>query len=182
MNLKSKRRESAALLPLAFFLCSFVAAPSGVHAQRNAADDIAVAKRLVGMWRLVSWPERLADGTIRQNQKDVGYLIYTDDGHMCYVAMNAERPKWSSGVSPTPEEIVKTFDGFYAYCGAVEVHAKAGFILHHVDIDKSPNFVGQTRKRWFRFEGPNRVSLRIDSAENNPPVVESTLIWERVRK
>ena len=182
MNLRPRLRESATVLPLAFFLCSFATTPLGIHDQTETQDDSAVSKRLVGMWRLVSWPERLADGTNRQNQKAVGYLIYTDNGHMCYVAMNAQRPKWSSGASPTPDEIVKSFNGFYAYCGAVEVHARAGFILHHVDIDKSPNFVGQTRKRWFKFDGPNRISLRIDSAENNPPVVESTLIWERVQK
>jgi hypothetical protein len=31
----------------------------------QSQDDIA--KQFVGMWRLVSWPQRLADGTTRQN-------------------------------------------------------------------------------------------------------------------
>ena len=59
---------------------------------------------------------------------------------------------------------------------------KRGFVIHHVEIDKVPNRVGLNRKRWFTFQGPNRVALRVDTPELNPPVVESTLIWERVTK
>jgi hypothetical protein len=42
--------------------------------------------------------------------------------------------------------------------------------------------IGRTRKRWFTFQGPDRVALRMDPSELSPPVVESTLVWERVRK
>jgi hypothetical protein len=158
-----------------------VGMPFETHAQPQ--DDASVAKQFVGMWRLVSWPERLADGTTRQNPKSVGYIVYTDNGHMCFVAMNPSRSKWKSA-RPTPEEMVSGLgnNGFYAYCATVEVHAKEGFILHHIEIDDSPNMVGGTRKRWFTFEGPNRVALRIDPPENNPPVVDSTLVWERMEK
>jgi len=72
--------------------------------------------------------------------------------------------------------------GFIAYCSTVEVHPKEGFVIHHVEIENRPNLVGMARKRWFAFQGPNRVSLRIDTPELAAPVVESTLIWERVVK
>src|SRR5579862_2610940 len=137
------------------------------HAQTN--DDAATAKQFVGMWRLVSWPERLADGTMRQNPTSMAYIIYTDNSHMCAVGMNPNRPKWKSAMAPMPQEVVfglpSDYFGFFGYCSSVEVHAKEGFVLHHVEIDKSPNGVGTTRKRWFKFDGPNRVSLTIDSAE-----------------
>jgi len=147
-------------------------------------DEGSITKQFVGMWRLVSWAERLADGTTIQSPLSVGYIIYTDTGHMCFAAMNPSRPKWKSAAAPTPEEIASGLgnSGFYAYCASVEVHAKEGFVLHHAEIDKSPNRIGGTRKRWFTFQGPNRIALRIDPAENNPPIVESTLIWERVQK
>jgi hypothetical protein len=38
------------------------------------------------------------------------------------------------------------------------------------------------RKRWFTFDGPNRLSLKIDTPVLIPPIVESTLRWERVTK
>ena len=107
------------------------------HAQ--ASDDIA--KQFVGMWRQVSRPQRLADGTTRQNPLSVAYVIYTDTGHMCYVAMDPNRPRWKSATAPTPEEALSGIGstGFSAYCSSVEIHAKEGYVVHHVEIEKSPN-------------------------------------------
>jgi hypothetical protein len=72
--------------------------------------------------------------------------------------------------------------GFYAYCATVEVNVKEGFVLHHIDLDKVPNLVGRTRKRSFSFQGPDRLVLRIDASELVAPVVESTLVWDRIKK
>jgi len=145
----------------------------------QSLDDIA--KQFVGTWRLSSYTDRLADGTTRPNRVSVAYLIYSDAGHMCSVGMDPRRPRWKSA-TPTPEEALASFQGSYGYCSSVEVHAKEGFVIHHVEIDKSPNAVSRDRKRWFTFQGPNRVALRIDPPELTAPVVESTLIWERVVK
>lgn len=147
---------------------------------QSAAD---VARQFIGTWRLVSWTQRLADGTTRPDPRNVGYIIYTDAGYMCYASMAANRPAWASEGSPTGAEAVATMGApFNAYCARVEVHADEGFVLHHVEVDKVPNIVGRTRKRWFTFQGPDRVALRIDPAELTPPVIESTLLWERVRR
>jgi Lipocalin-like domain len=146
---------------------------------RSQAD---IAKRLVGMWRQVSRAQRFADGTTRQAALSVAYIIYTDTGHMCYVAMDPNRPRWKSETAPTPEEALAAFPGSYGYCATVEIHAKEGFVVHNVEIDTIPNAVGRDRKRWFTFQGPNRVSLRMDTPELTSPVVEDTLIWERVVK
>ncbi len=148
------------------------------HAQSQ--DD--VARQFVGTWRLVSWAQRLADGTARQNPISIASLIYSDTGHMCSVGMNPKRLRWKSATAPTPEEALSGITGMYGYCATVEIHAKEGFVIHHVEIDKSPGFVGMDRKRWFTFSGPNRVALRIDTPELTSPVVESILTWERVVK
>jgi hypothetical protein len=148
------------------------------HAQ-SAGD---VARQFIGTWRLASWTQRLADGTTRPDPRNVGYIIYTDAGYMCYASMAANRPLWASENNPTGAEAVATMGvPFNAYCARVEVHAGEGFVLHHVEVDKAPNMIGRTRKRWFTFQGPNRFALRIDPSELTPPVVESTLIWERVQ-
>lgn len=166
------KKMAAILMLLAFGLPNSIA-----YAQSQ--DDIA--KQFVGMWRLVSWPERLADGTTRQNPLSVAYLIYSDTGHMCFVGMTPNRPRWKSPFAPTPKEALSaTYPGAEGYCSTVEIHAKEGFVIHHIEIDTVPNVVGTDRKRWFTFEGPNRVSLRTDPPP--PGTVESTLIWERVVK
>jgi hypothetical protein len=63
---------------------------------------------------------------------------------------------------------------------AVGSHASEGFVVHHIEIDKMPNLVGRERKRWFAFEGPGRLRLRIDRSQLSQPVVDDELIWERV--
>jgi hypothetical protein len=179
-NMKYRLLKHAVLLLCIVGLCEVGSAWFETHAQTQ--DDVSVAKQFVGMWRLVSRPQRLADGTTRQNPVSVAYIIYTDTGHMCYVGMNPNRPRWKSETAPTPEEALSGITGLGAYCSTVEIHAKDGFVVHHVEIDSIPNIVGRARKRWFAFQGINRVSLRIDAPELTSPVVEDTLIWERVVK
>ena len=147
----------------------------------QSQDDIA--KQFAGMWRLVSNPQRLADGTTRQGSNSVAYVVFdTDAGHMCFVSMDPNRPRWKSETAPTPEERLSVTRGFGAYCATVEIHAKEGFIVRNYQINQNPNAVGKATKRWYTFQGTNRMSLRIDTPELNSPVVESTLIWERVVK
>jgi hypothetical protein len=149
--------------------------------QLQERDDAAIAQQFVGMWRLVSYTHRMADGTTRQDPKNTAYIVYTDKNRMCYVAMDPNRPKWKSENTPTPEEAISGIMGLGAYCATVEVHAKEGFVLHHVEVERVPNLVGRNRKRWFKFEGPNRLTLRIDTSEVVAPDVERTLVWERVQ-
>jgi Lipocalin-like domain len=147
----------------------------------QSQDDIA--NQFAGMWRLVSNPQRLADGTTRQGSNRVAYVMFdTDAGHMCFVSMDPNRPRWKSETAPTSEERLSAIGGFGAYCATVEIHAKEGFIVRHYEINQDPNAVGKATKRWYTFQGTNRMSLRIDTPELNSPVVESTLIWERVVK
>lgn len=139
-----------------------------------------VATEFAGMWRLVARTQRLADGTTRPHPLSAAYLVYVDSTRMCYVAMDPQRPKWASERGPTPAEAVTTLAGLYAYCGTVEVHRAEGYVVHHVEIDKVPNVVGRALKRRFTFETPDRLRLRVDSAELSPPVVADELLWERV--
>jgi len=157
-----------------------VLGPFNSTSRAQSQDD--VAKQLAGMWRLVSNPQRLADGTTRQSSNSAYVFFDKDAGHMCYISMNPNRPRWKSENAPTSEERLSAMTGFGAYCATVEIHAKEGFIVRHYEINQNPNAVGKATKRWYTFQGTNRMSLRIDTPELNSPVVESTLIWERVVK
>ena len=136
------------------------------------------AKALVGAWRLVSWETTQADGSVRKSPMSAGSLMYSDSGRMCGVLMDPNRKAPSR--PPTDEEIRTAYNGIVAYCGSYEVDTKAGFVVHHVDLEKSPSNVGINRKRWFTLEG-NRLSLKIDAAELPPTQKESRLVWEKVK-
>jgi len=159
-------------------LLALVIPTNTLHAQSQ--EDIA--KQFAGMWRLVGNPQRLSDGTTREGSNTVGYAFF-DAGahHMCFLSMNPARPRWQSEARPTPEETLSAIRGFGAYCATIEIHAREGFMLRHYDINQTPNAVGRETKRWYSFQGPDRMSLRVDASELNGSTVESTFVWERVQ-
>lgn len=149
----------------------------------RAQSQDAIAKNLAGMWRLVSNPQRLTDGTTRQGANSVAYVFFDARAtHMCFISMNPNRALWKSETAPTPDEGLSAIRGFGAYCATIEIHSKEGFIARRYEINQNPNAVGKTTKRWYTFQGKNRMTLRVDASELNPPVVDNTLIWERVEK
>ncbi len=148
----------------------------------RARSQDAVARQFIGVWRLVSTEQLMADGTTRPSPdlgpNGVGYLMYIDAKRMCAVLMNPARPKWVIPSNPAEQEIRSAMNGLVAYCGTYDVDAGEGSVVHHVELDKVPNAVGTDRKRLFTFTG-NRLVLRLA-----PPlpvgVLESSLTWERV--
>ena len=145
----------------------------------QSASQPASEQQFVGMWRLVSWTKEYDDGTIRQDPRSKSYIIYTKTGRMCWVAMDPGRPNLTA--KPNEAEEAIAFRGLGAYCATVEINLDDGYVIHHVEIAKSPNAVGIERKRWFEFDGPDRLHLRVEPTENVPPLVESALVWERVK-
>ena len=154
-----------------------------ISSTSRAQSQKDIAKQLAGMWRLVSNPQRLLDGTTREGSNSVGYAFFDANvSHMCFLSMNPNRLQWKSETTPTPEEGLSAIKGFGAYCATIEVHAKEGFMVRHYEINQAPNAVGRETKRWYTFQGPDRMSLRVDASELKRPVVESTFVWERVVK
>jgi hypothetical protein len=162
---------------------SILLALGQIHSTSRAQSQEDIAKQFAGMWRLVSNPQRLVDGTTREGSNSVGYAFFdANAGHMCFLSMNPNRPQWTSEATPTPEEGLSAIRGFGAYCATIEIHGKEGFMLRHYEINQTPNAVGRATKRWYTFQGTDRMSLRVDASELNRPVVESTFVWERVVK
>ena len=64
-----------------------------------------------------------------------------------------------------------------AYAGSKGTHLQRRY-----DINQNPNAVGKATRRWYTFQGPDRMTLRVDAAELTDPVVETLFIWERVAK
>jgi hypothetical protein len=152
------------------------AASTAISQSAIQADE---EQKFIGMWRLVSWTKQYDDGTTMQDPRTESYIIYNETGRMCWVAMDPSRPTLTA--DPTESEESAAFRGLGAYCGTVELNTDERFVIHHVEIAKSPNAVGIERKRWFEFDGPDRLNLRVEPTENVPPLVESILVWERIK-
>jgi hypothetical protein len=141
-----------------------------------AQDGAAIEKQLVGTWRLISYNQRLADGTTRPSPaagpNGAGYLIYTEARRMCAVIMNPDRAPAAGQSAAAADASLVTI----SYCGRYEVDVAEGSVLHHVEVDRSRNSIGTPRKRFFTLSG-NRLHLRMPPAAG---VTEATLIWERI--
>ena len=142
-----------------------------------------VAKQFVGTWRLVSTIQTFADGTSKPDPQvgptPNGYMIYTDTHRMCAMFTNPARPQWASPAMPTEAELRSVVDFMGAYCGSYEVNAEGGFVLHHVEIERVPNFIGTTRKRFFKLNG-DRLILTLDPATLPAGMTGTTITWQRV--
>lgn len=158
-------------------LLLMVAAPNSAIPQTKI--QLVSEQQFLGMWRLVSWAKEYDDGTTKQDPRSESYIIYTESGHMCWVAMDPLRPELTAKRTEAEEAIA--FRGLGAYCAAVEINLDDGYVVHHVELAKTPNAVGIRLKRWFVFDGPDRLHLRVEPTENEPPLVESRLVWERVK-
>ena len=101
-------------------------------------------------------------------------MFDTDAGHMCFLSIDPNRPQWKS--ETTPEERLSV-------TRALASRSARKRALYS-DITRSIKTPTQSARlaSGGTFQGTNRMSLRIDTPELNSPVVESTLIWERVVK
>ena len=84
----------------------------------------------------------------------------------------------AEAVTPRPASTILLLRDSAVASDEIEVF----MMVRHYEINQTPNAVGGETKRWFTFQGPDRMSLRVDPSELTPPAVETTFVWERVVK
>lgn len=116
-----------------------------------------IAKSLTGTYRLVSFENRLADGTVQHpfGEHPAGRLTYDGAGRMSVMIMRADRPSFGSGDMRhgTADEVETAFTGFLAYAGGYTVDEQGPAVIHHVAIASFPNWVGGDQVRHVRLDG-----------------------------
>ncbi len=137
----------------------------------------------VGIWRLVSYELRRADGRVTYplGKDAIGYIMYNEAGYMSVVIMAANRPKFSSEVAQrgTDAEKVMAFDTYLSYCGKYEVEENK--VIHHVEVSFYPNWVGVDLERACEFEG-DKLSLSAPVSSRFGEQYTACLTWQRVQK
>ena len=156
------------LVLLATVITVILITPLGIEsAVGQAGSQDEIAKRFVGMWRLVSGP------TPARGQNPTGIIVYDVSGNMAAQIMpDRPRPKFA-GADPTPEEAKEALVGYTAYFGTYTVDAKAGTVTHHRKGNVRPGAALDVVRR-FEFIGDDRVVLR-------PLENANVLIWEGLR-
>ena len=140
------------------------------------------AAELVGVWRLVSWTARAADGTVTHpfGEGVTGQIIYTAGGEMAVQIAGAGRPD-----HPTEDPFggsgaqqAAAFASYLAYSGRFAVEEDA--VVHLVEQSLFPNWVGGAQRRLATLEGGELVLRTAPMAVGGSTVVNE-LRWRRVR-
>ena len=146
-----------------------------------------------GTWRLLSMQTRFADGrTIAPyGESPLGFITYTDQGHMHAILMHAERESISMSIEAFsrrskasqalyllthPGIIGRTMNAALrstAYSGSWEVSGKQ--VVHKVQAATLPEWIGSVLERTFHFEGN---CLRLSAHYASGDIID--LLWERI--
>ncbi|MBI2939020.1 MAG: lipocalin-like domain-containing protein [Chloroflexi bacterium] len=135
---------------------------------------------LVGVWKLVSFESRSADGEVEHlfGRDPIGQLIYTADGHMSVIFGQAGRNLFEVDDvrGGTAAERDRAMGTFQAYFGRYSVGESE--VVHHVELCLFPNWKGVDQRRFFRLDG-DTLTL------TTPPMLArgkqrvSRLVWRR---
>jgi hypothetical protein len=138
----------------------------------------------VGVWRLAAIRDLLDAGRLEEHPDfgpDVeGRLVYTASGHMSVNFMRRGRRSWGGEDAPSAAERAEAARGYGAYAGRYTVRETEGLVLHHVEVALIPNRVGRDLKRFYGFEGPDRLVLRPPVFVRDGTRVQRSLVWERL--
>ena len=141
-------------------------------------------EQFIGIWKLVSYEFRLADGIMVRpmGQGVKGMLFYDASGYVSLHVMDPERPKFASGdwLKGTPEEIQAAFEGSMAYYGTFEFDASKGMMIHHIEGATYPNWIGVDRELFVELSG-DRLTLTTLPMPLSGEQAVGYLIWKRLQ-
>jgi lipocalin-like protein len=136
---------------------------------------------LVGSWRLLSWENVSADGTISYplGREAVGMIVYTDDGYLFVAIMCPDRQPFAGGdmLRGSSEEKARAAETYVSYCGRYELRGDT--VIHHVELSLFPNWSGVDQERLVEVTG-NRLTLRTRPFLLGGMEQSARLVWERM--
>ncbi len=137
-----------------------------------------IANQFIGIWSLVQWTSRDADGqeTHPFGEDVIGQILYDPSGNMMVELMKRDRKLFASDnfLQGTTEEILSAYHGFFAYSGTYTIDAEAKAVIHHIEICHFPNWVGHDQIRYYTFSS--------DELKLSTPVIGTTqhsFLWRR---
>jgi hypothetical protein len=112
----------------------------------------SLAQQLVGTWKITSGVMQVGDETklTPLGANLLGVMIYTPDGHFCFTAMSANRPKLAGGdrAGGTVEQKAAAYESYRSFCGRYEVNEQDRTITQSYDLALLPDTTGTTEKRF----------------------------------
>ena len=124
----------------------------------------SLAQQLVGTWKIASGVMQVGDETklTPLGANIVGMMMYTPEGHFCFTAMSANRPKLAGGdrAGGTVEQKAAAYASYRSFCGRYEVNEQERVITQSYDLALLPDTTGTTPKRLILESSPTTLKFR----------------------
>lgn len=136
-------------------------------------------RKLIGVWRFVSWESRTADGPSNALSPGMtGFITYTASGHVIVHMMYPYRRR-PVGASPTADESMAEYRGYTGYFGRYTVNEAENYVVHHIEATLNSGVVGTNFQRYLEFSG-RRLTLKPPATKSPNGEVQTRLTWERI--
>jgi hypothetical protein len=142
----------------------------------------ALAKRMIGTWRLVSRVDRATDGTTRSDpalgSDPLGMLTYTKDR---FTAQFMKRDRSSAAVETVislAENNTTAVGGYDAYFGTYHV-GNDGVVLHRLEAALTQGNVGLEVARALAVED-DKLTIVLETTTRDREPITRTLTWTRI--
>jgi hypothetical protein len=134
---------------------------------------------LIGTWKLISWELKDDAGHVSDpfGPDAVGYLTYTEDGHMSVIITTARRSPSSAPdlLGGSVEEKAAAAETCVAYCGTYRIQGSK--VVIHVDASLFPNWTDTEQERVFHIDGRS-LTMSIASSGWSGKQQTARLLWE----
>ena len=124
----------------------------------------SLAQQLVGTWKITSGVMQVGDETklTPLGANIVGMMMYTPEGHFCFTAMSANRPKLAGGdrAGGTVEQKAAASESYSSFCGRYEVNEQERVITQSYDLALLPDTTGTAEKRFILELSPTTLKFR----------------------
>lgn len=138
---------------------------------------------IFGTWRLVHYKIFIKDKILFPFGEDgLGYLIYSEDGHMSVQFMRASRPKYASNDFQNflPEEKMELAENFGGYAGRYSISDDA--IIHYPEVSSFPNFIYSPQIRKYKLFHPYLELSCPYFSEKEQSSGQSEILWKQTAK
>src|SRR5215467_9456807 len=146
-------------------------------------SSIAADEEIVGTWKIVSSTRKLLDiGEVENawGKNPKGYITYSKDGRMMFIAVFDQRPKPESLERMTDQQKAGLFSTTSAYAGTYTFDGNK--VEHHVDVSWNEVWTGTTVVRDVKKEGDKLViTTRPARSGIDGKMTEITVTFEKIR-
>lgn len=127
-----------------------------------ANSSVEPTVSIVGTWKIVTYEDRRADGTVSHpfGENPAGYFVYDSTGHLSVQIMRTPALKSFPGMRDGTGDGASYREAFLAYAayfGTYTVDASKGTVTHHVEGSLRADYTGTDQVRPFRIEGDRLI-------------------------